>query len=285
VLAGGSGSRLYPATRSVSKQLLPVYDKPMVFYPLSILMLAGIRDVLIVAAENERARFERLLGDGSRFGISIGYAGQTRPGGLVDALLAGAGFVGTDPCAAVLGDNLFYGTDLRPKLARAAGRTTGATVFATEVGDPRSYGVLELDSGGRPVSIEEKPATPRSRLAVTGLYFYDGCAIERARSLSPASNGEVEITDLNRVYLEAGALHVETLGRGTTWLDAGTPRSLLAASNFVETVQDRQGRKICCPEEIGFRLGDLDAGDLERIAKPIATSEYGRYLLAVAGED
>jgi len=284
ILAGGSGMRMYPMTQVLSKQLLPVYDKPMVYYPLSILMLAGIREILIISTPQDTSRFEDLLGDGSQLGVSLSYAVQHSPDGLAQAFVLGEGFIAGEPTAMILGDNIFYGTDLQAKLDRAVNRDTGATIFAYAVKDPRRYGVVELDADERAVSLEEKPADPKSRFAVTGLYFYDSQVSELAKTLKPSSRGELEITDLNNLYLDRGELHVEALGRGMAWLDAGTQSSLLAASNFVETIEERQGFKICCPEEIAYHKGFISAERLEAIAKPLAKSGYGDYLLSLLPE-
>jgi len=272
---------MYPMTQVLSKQLLPVYDKPMVYYPLSILMLAGIRDILIVSTPQDTPRFQDLLGDGSRLGLTLSYEVQQSPDGLAHALILADEFVGGDSCAMILGDNIFFGTDLQAKLDRAVSRKTGATIFAYAVKDPERYGVVELDADERAVSLEEKPAVPKSRFAVTGLYFFDSQACELAKTLKPSSRGELEITDLNQLYFDRGELFVEVLGRGTAWLDTGTQSSLLAASNFVETIEERQGFKICCPEEIAYNMGFISADQLEAIAKPLARSGYGDYLLSL----
>ena len=281
ILAGGSGTRLYPMTQVISKQLLPVYDKPMIYYPLSILMLAGIREILLISTPQDTPRFKELLGDGSRLGLEIAYAVQASPDGLPQAFVIGERFIGGDRCAMILGDNIFYGSDLQPKLQRAAARTEGATVFAYPVRDARRYGVVELDASDRAISLEEKPSHPKSRYAVTGLYFYDAEVASLARTLKPSARGELEITDLNRLYMERQKLYVEVLGRGTAWLDTGTQSSLLAASNFVETLEERQGFKVCCPEEIAYRMGYISAEQLAGIAAPLAKSGYGAYLLDI----
>ncbi len=281
LLAGGAGTRLLPATLAVSKQLLPVYDKPLVYYPLSTLMLAGIREVLLISTPQDTPRFQQLLGDGSRWGLSLSYAVQPRPDGIAQALLIGRSFLDGESCALVLGDNIFHGNDLTGLLAQAAARTTGATVFAYPVNDPERYGVVEFDAQGRALGLEEKPKAPRSRYAVTGLYFYDGQAPELAARLQPSPRGELEITDLNRVYLERGALDVVALGRGMAWLDTGTHDSLLEASQFIQTIEKRQGLKVACPEEIAWRQGWIDDAALEVLAGALGKSGYGDYLRGV----
>lgn len=278
ILAGGAGTRLHPLTRAASKQLMPVYDKPMIYYPLSTLMLAGVREIMIITTPQDQPAFQALLGDGSDWGISLTYAIQPNPGGLAQAYHIGADFVGTDPSVLVLGDNIFYGHGLIELLSAADARQTGATVFGYHVSDPKAYGVVSFDAAGKAETIEEKPANPKSNYAVTGLYFYDGRAVELARDLKPSPRGELEITDLNRIYLEQGDLSVEIMGRGYAWLDTGTHGSLLDAALYVRVTEERQGLKICCPEEIAWRNGFIDDAQLERIATPLLKSGYGDYL-------
>jgi len=281
ILAGGSGTRLYPLTLGLSKQLMPIYDKPMIYYPLSVLMMAGIRDILIITAPADQSSFRRVLGNGSDFGVAFSFAVQPEPAGLAQAYHIGATFVGDQPSALVLGDNVFYGHGLQDMLRRADAQTTGATVFGYYVANPAAYGVISFDADGRAESIEEKPAEPRSNYAVTGLYFYDGNAVNLARKLKPSSRGELEITDLNRLYLDAGALSVELMGRGYAWLDTGTHNALIDAAQFVRITEERQGLKICCPEEIAWRKGFIDDAGLERIAAPLRKSGYGDYLMGL----
>lgn len=281
ILAGGSGTRLYPLTKGVSKQLMPVYDKPMIYYPLSTLMLAGIRKILIITTPGDQAAFKALLGDGAELGIELHYAVQPEPRGLAQAYQIGAQFVGDRPSALVLGDNIFYGHGLRTLLERATSRESGATVFGYFVDDARDYGVVSFDAGGNAETIEEKPQEPKSNYAVTGLYFYDNNAVQLAKDLRPSARGELEITDLNRLYLEAGQLNVEVMHRGFAWLDTGTHNSLIDAATYVRIVEERQGLKICCPEEIAWRMGFIDDADLESVAAPLLKSGYGKYLMSL----
>lgn len=282
ILAGGSGTRLYPLTKVISKQLMPIYDKPMIYYPLSTLMLAGIKDILVITTPRDSESFQTLLGDGSQWGIKIFYKVQPSPDGLAQAFIIGEEFINGEGCALILGDNIFYGHDLSRLVKNATQKDDGATVFAYYVKEPERYGIVEFDKNRKAISLEEKPEKPKSNFAVTGLYFYDKNVVEYAKSIKPSARGELEITDLNKIYLEKGNLNVETLGRGYAWLDTGTHESLLQAASFVETVQDRQGLKIACPEEIAYNLGYINKEQLKELAKPLAKNEYGQYLLAIA---